>query len=305
MIRAVRVATACLLTALILVLAMAELGARYVYPRVSHLEQRIVGDEREVTARSVSLENDPPSVLLVGNSLLLHALAYPKIRTDLAPNIHAVRYVIENTDYFDWYYGLRRLFAEGVRPSKVVLCLNLGQTLSHGVLSSSPRHLFRAGDLLAVSRATGMDTTQTSNLVFSHFSAFYAAREGIRNYVLNIADPPFAKELNRLARQPPVLPSEEEMLQESRARLRDIDKLCRDNGVQFVFVVPPALTDRNDLLLKAGTLEGIDVDAPIASRSLGPEFFLDRFHLNEKGAAVFTEALVRDLRARSRIGGIS
>jgi hypothetical protein len=237
-------------------------------------------------------------VLLVGNSLLLHALDYPRIKRDLAPNVHAVRYVIENTDYLDWYYGLHRLFAEGVRPSKLLLCLNLNQTLSHGVLSSSPRQLFRAADLLAVSRDAGMDTTQTSNLVISHFSALYSAREGIRNYLLNVADPPYARELHRLARQPPKSLSDEELLQESRARLREIDKLCRENGVQFVLMLPPSLVDRNDLLLRAGPLEGVEVDAPLGSRSLGPEFFLDGFHLNEKGATVFTEALTQDLRMR-------
>jgi hypothetical protein len=283
---------------MIVVLAMAELGARYLYPRMSRLEHRIVADERQVASLAARAENDPPSVLLLGNSLLLHALEYPKIQKDLAPNVHAVRYVIENTDYLDWYYGLRRLFAKGVRPSKVVLCLNLGQTLSHEVLSSSPRHLFRVRDLLAVSRDAGMDTTESSNLVFSHFSAFYASREGIRNYLLNVSDPPYARELNRLARQPPIFPSKEEMLQESRIRLKQIDELCRQNGAQFVLVLPPALGDRSDLLLTAGSLEGVDVVAPIASGALGVEFFLDHFHVNEKGAALFTEALERDLRAR-------
>jgi len=296
-IRAVRAATACLITALALVPAAAELGTRYLYPRVSHIKQRILSDERETASLTGSSENDP-SVLLVGNSLLLHALDYAKIKKDLSPNVHAVRYVIENTEYLDWYYGLRRLFAEGIRPSKVVLCLNLGQTLSHGVLSSSPWQLFRAGDLLAVSRESGMDTTQTSNLLFSHFSAFYAERDGIRNYLLNVADPPYANELHRLARHPPVLPPEEEILRESRARLREIDKLCRENGAQLVFVIPPSLSGRNELLMKAGTLEGVAVDAPVAFGSFGPEFYRDRFHLNEKGAAVFTEALARDLRAR-------
>ena len=295
--RAVRVATVCLIALLALVPALAELAARYLYPRVSHIKQRILSDESETVSVARSPENDP-SVLLVGNSLLLHALDYPTMKKDLAPNVHVVRYVIENTEYLDWYYGLRRLFAQGVRPSKVVLCLNLGQTLSHGVLSSSPWQLFRAGDLLSISRDSGMDTTQTSNLLFSHYSEFYADREEIRNYLLNVADPPYADELHRLARRPPVYPSEEEMLGESRARLRQIDKLCRDNGAQLVFVIPPSLSNRDELLLKAGALEGVAVDMPVAYGTFGPDFYRDHFHLNDKGAAVFTEALARDLRTR-------
>lgn len=296
-IRAVRMATVSLIVLLALIPAIAELGARYLYPRVSHIKKRILSDERETASLARSTGNDP-SVLLVGNSLLLHALDYPRIKKELAPNIHVVRYVIENTEYLDWYYGLRRLFAEGVRPSKVVLCLNLGQTLSHGVLSSSPWQLFRAGDLLAIGRDSGMDTTQTSNLMFSHFSEFYADREEIRNYLLNVADPPYANELHRLARRPPIYPPEEEMLRESRARLREIDKLCRDNGVQLVFVIPPSLSNRDELLMKAGALEGVAVDMPVAFGSFGPDFYRDHFHLNDKGAAVFTGALVQDLRTR-------
>ncbi len=305
-VRAVRMAIIVLLSALALLLVSTELWARYFYPRVSRIEARITSDQRQMaglvatpaTSQAATQGNDHPSVLVLGNSLLLHALDYPRIQQDLAP-VRVVRYGIENTNYLDWYYGLRRLFAEGVRPTKVVLALNLGQMLSHGVLAESPYKLFRAADLWAISRDAGMDTTQTSDLVFAHWSAFYAGREGIRNYILNVTDPAYATELHRLARVPPKLPSQEEMLQQSRARLQNLNELCHSYGVQFTLVVPPALASGGEILLKAGDLQGIDVDAPIPLLSLGPEYFLaDHFHVNEKGAALFTEALARDLRAR-------
>lgn len=296
--RAVFLATVWLLALPSSLLLSAEVWARYFYPRMSRIEARIASDRRQVEKLTATLENDPPSVLILGNSLLLRALDYPKIQQDLAP-IRVVRYGIENTEYLDWYYGLRRLFAEGVRPTKVVLILNLGQTLSDGVLAESPYKLFRASDLLAVSRDAGMDTTETSNLVFSHWSAFFAGREGIRNYILNVTDPAYATELHRLARVLPILPSEEQMLRQSRARLQYLNELCRRHGVQFVLVVPPALDKGGEILLKAGDLQGVDVDAPISLLSLTPEYFLaDHFHLNERGEALFTEALAHDLRAR-------
>jgi lysophospholipase L1-like esterase len=41
------------------------------------------------------------------------------------------------------------------------------------------------------------------------------------------------------------------------------------------------------------------VDAPGGLDQLGPEYFLaDRFHLNPKGADLFTEGLARELQAR-------
>ena len=88
------------------------------------------------------------------------------------------------------------------------------------------------------------------------------------------------------------------MVAASRVRLTQLNELCRNNGAQFMFVLAPALSNSNDLLLKAGALEGVDVDSPLPSLSLGPEFYMDRYHLNEKGAAIFTEALAHDLRAR-------
>jgi hypothetical protein len=288
-----------LIALLAMLIVVVELGARYLYPKFSRIERRIASDKKEVKSLGDQSRNTIPTVLLIGNSLLLHALDYQKIQNDLTPNARPVRYVIENTEYLDWYYGLRRLFAEGVRPSNVVLCLNLAQTLGHGVLDESAWHLFGTRDLLAVSRDAGMDTTQTSSLVFAHWSAFYAGRAGIRNYILNVTDPSYAAELHRLARHPPLLPPEEEMLAQSRERLRALDQLCRQNGSKFILLIPPAFGNRNDLLLRAGALEHVDVDAPVASGSLGPEFFRDdRFHLNEKGAKVFTDAIVRDLRAR-------
>jgi hypothetical protein len=297
--RRVRLATISLITLLALLVAAAELASRYLYPRISRIEQRVVQDQREVRSINPQAPGTPPTILLAGNSLLLHGLDYPKIRAELAPDARVVRFAIENTEYIDWYYGLRHLFARGIKPSKVLLCLNLGQALSHSVLEESAWHLFGAHDLLAVGREAAMDHTQTSNLVFSHWSAFYANRAGIRNYLLNVADRPYADELHALARHPPIFPPEDEMIAQGQVRLRQLKLLCEQNGVTFVLLLPPALNHNNEILIKAAGRENVDVEIPVAENTLGPEFFqADRFHLNEKGATVFTDGLTRDLRLR-------
>jgi hypothetical protein len=295
----IRRATIALLIVLAGVFGTAEFASRILFPRFSHLQRRIVGDEREARAIGAPVHNGPATVLIVGNSLLLHALDYPAFTADLAPDVKPVRYAIENTSYLDWYYGLRALFSEGVRPSRVVLCLNLAQTLERGVLGEyTARHLFRAQDLLAVGRDAGLDNTKTSGLFFAHWSAFYADRAHIRNYILNISDPGYADAMNTLARVPPNFPPDDEALYETRLRLRTIMKLCQEYRVDFVFVVPPSLKLRDELLATAGTLENIPVDIPVPLGSLGPKYFLDGFHLNPKGAEVFTTALSRDLKTR-------
>jgi hypothetical protein len=288
-----------LLTGLALILLASELGARYLYPRISQIEHRVVADQREVMSLAGQHPGADPTVLVVGNSLLLHGLDYPKIQKEMGANVRVVRYGIENTEYLDWYYGLRSLFARGVRPDLVVLCLNVGQTLSHSVLDESAFRLFRARDLWAVSRAAKMSNTEASGLVFDHLSAFYASRSGVRNYILNVTQRSYAAQLHILARHPPVYPPEEKMIEDSRVRLRALNQLCRENGVGFLLVIPPALGNRNEVLVKAGALEGVAVDAPGGIDQLGPEYFLaDRFHVNAKGAELFTEGLTRDLQAR-------
>jgi hypothetical protein len=177
--------------------------------------------------------------------------------------------------------------------------MNLGQFLGkRGLGDYSAYYLFDARDLLLFAREAGLNNTETSALIFAHWSAFYGSRSTIRNYLLNAADPGYARALHVLAQISPIFPPESEVIARSRIRLRALHELCRRNGSDFVLVAPPALSQEGELLLKAGALEHVDVDAPIALGALGPEFFQDRFHLNEKGAEVFTQALARDIRSR-------
>jgi hypothetical protein len=289
---------------LALVFGSAEFASRVLLPRISHVQRRINADESVVRSRATAVQNGPATLLIVGNSMMLYALDYPRFVAALSPDIKPVRYAIENTTYLDWYYGLKALFSDGVRPSQVVVCFNLPYTLEHRILGDySARHLFHARDLLDVARDAGLDNTKTSGLFFAHWSAFYADRVRIRNLVWNVSDPGYVGVMNALAQnEPNPLPPEDEALQEARLRLRAIMKLCQQYHVDLVFLVPPSLKPRwrhdDELLAKAGALENVTVCAPLASGSLGPEYYMDGFHMNEKGAALFTDALARDLKAR-------
>lgn len=297
----VRLATIAVIASLVLVLLAAEILARFAFPRISQIEGRIGSDQRQ--ARSIRAPAPPaaPTLLLAGNSLLLRGLDYPKIQTEMAPDARVVRFVIENTEYLDWYYGLRHLFAMGVRPSAVVLCLNMGQTVSSVTLGDySARHLFGVSEILPVAHDTGMTATQTSGFFLAHWSAFYASRASIRNFILNKSDPGYAQALHALAnstRAP--LPSDVELVSQARVRLSAIRELCRQHGVEFVLLIPPSLARNNDLLASAAGLERVNFEYPLPLGSVGPEFFrADGNHLNEKGAEIFTDALARCLRAR-------
>ena len=168
-----RLATVAVIASMVAVFLGAEMLARYAFPRISQIEGRIRSDERQAMSIRASTPGSPPTVLVVGNSLLLRGLDYPKIQTEMAPQARVLRFGIENTEYLDWYYGLRHMFAAGVHPSMVVLCLNLGQTVSSRTLGDySARHLFGGSELLSVAHETGMDATRTSGLILAHWSAF-------------------------------------------------------------------------------------------------------------------------------------
>jgi hypothetical protein len=295
--QSVQRATLTLILVMAGIMLSAELSARLLFPHISRIQQRIVQDQRQVLAFRTSSHAAEPFILLVGNSLLLRGLDYPAIQAEF-PDAHVVRYVIENTNFLDWYYGLNHLFRLGVRPTKVVLCLNPGQTVTPQILGDySARYLFDARDLLAVARDAGMDTTQTSSLFFAHWSSFYASRATIRNYLINVADPAYASALHELARIPQPLPPEPQMIVIARARLRAINELCRRNGSDFIFLVPPSLASTDRVLIKAADLENVKVTVPLPAGTVGTEYFrADGFHLNERGATLFTRKLAGELR---------
>ena len=224
----------------------------------------------------------------------------------MVPRARVFRYVIENTEYLDWYYGLHHLFESGVRPSTVVLCLNLSHTVSSITLGDySARHLFGVSELLPVAHDAGMSPTQISGLVLAHWSAFYASRATIRNFILNKTDPPYATALHQLADTPKrSVPADEELVAKARLHLSAMQQLCARYGVQFVLLIPPSLGRGNDLLASAADAEHISFYYPLQTGSLGPEYFRpDRTHLNEKGAVVFTAAIARAYRPEFRRRG--
>ncbi len=100
-----------LLTVVAVILAGVELVTRYVVPRYDG-GMRV--HAREVHA-AIELRPtvSPQQVLVVGNSLLDNGVLFDEAARSLRPQIEAVRLFVPDTNYYDWYFGLRRLLAEG------------------------------------------------------------------------------------------------------------------------------------------------------------------------------------------------
>jgi hypothetical protein len=248
----------------------------------------------------------PPSVLMVGNSLLLDAVDVDRFQQLTADRLRLYPLFLEGTAYLDWFYGLQRLFRRGSRPDVVIVGLGLDGVVQSSVRQEyAPRLLFTPSDLLAISREAGLDRTVTTSLVLSHWSAFWDMRHVIRVQVMTRTLPYFERlyltdlwsdlKAKRAAR---VDPRGEGV---AIARLQRLRQLCEAHGARLLVLVPPtpSVPSAIQQLTFVADSARVDVLMPVNPATLPARYFRpDDIHVNEDGAAVFTAALAADLPAR-------
>src|SRR5262249_10995642 len=133
---------------------------------------------------------EPTSVLMVGNSLLLEGVDVDRLRELTSGSLRIYPIFLEATGYYDWLYGLQRLFRQGARPQVVVIGVGVNGFLGSGVRQDySPMMFFDARDVLNVASDLKLDRTATSNLLLAHSSAFWDTRSVIRTQILRLAIP--------------------------------------------------------------------------------------------------------------------
>jgi hypothetical protein len=176
-------ATVVLLALIAVLLAGLEVFARVIVEPHSKV-QRMVNEEYQT---AVHLRKTPGSktknILIVGNSLVGQGIDFGALQQNLPADWKAHRFWIANTYYMDWYFGLRRLFAEGSRPDVVAIifpALHLCVSTIRGDYFS--HYLMQTQDLMQVRTQLGLDRTTTANLLFARFSKFYAIRSEIRKF---------------------------------------------------------------------------------------------------------------------------
>jgi hypothetical protein len=212
----------------------------------------------------------------------------------MAPRLQSNVFAIENTQYLDWYFGLRRLFAEGSHPGVVALCLSTRQLISKGTDGEYFAHYIMQGrDLLSVRKEAKLDVTTTSNFFFASHSAWLGSRASIRNWLLGELMPNVEQLTAYLPQQVSAMPSGDVVVGEGMRRLQTLEALCASHGTRFVLVIPPSMRpgDRSDELQAAAESVGIRVVIPYRAAEMPASYFEDGFHLNSQGAVAFTEKL--------------
>jgi len=276
------------------ILAGVEFVTRLGFDRISRLQRRIWEERRQ--ALRISSNPGRPTILVAGNSLVEAAIDVPMLRQALGPSTDIHRYIVEQTTYFDWYYGLRRMFREGMRPAYVLIgfpASNLNSSAIRGDYSAY--YLFDARGVIDYARAQRLDLTTSSSLLFAHYSSFYATRAEIRAFLMGKTFPAYGAALHNLTVRPAPPDTEEHVAWLATPRLRALDELTRGYGAKLIFVVIPTGQPGEQGIVTAGKNSGTAALLPLPTGTLNASDFADGFHLNARGRAIFTKALAGEL----------
>jgi len=264
--------------------------------RMSRIEHRIDEEYRDVRALPAYSSADTPTMLLLGNSLLLEGVDLDSLRTSVAGKYDVHRLVIEQTEYLDLYYVLRKLFRSGSRPHDVVLCLSVPHLIADDNRGEFMARYMDTVDVAALTRRKGMDATTTSNYFFAHWSDWYASRAEIRKFVLGTILPDARDLATVLGYRPaPKIPIAE-IEAKGAPRLLELKELCDQYGSRLTILVPPSLREDNvESLVKVGDKLGVRVLVPERTSEANRSMFRDGVHLNPAGAQIFTTKLGSEL----------
>ena len=288
------------LVAIAALLLSVELSTRFGFRLVSRIEGRIATQHAGALAlrpasTQIPGQHQRPSVLLVGNSLLLEAVD-DSLEGRMADQADIHRFVIEQTYFNDWYYGIRRLLAEGSKPDYLVLCLGPGHWVSDNIRGDySSYYLFQTSDIHSVARDAGYSLTRESNLFFARYSMFYAGRAGLRNFVLHSSSPGYAEILRELTNGHVVNPPPSDAAPKIAARMQSLSRLGGPLPRLAVVMAPTFLDYEKELALGAAQA-GLPLLIPVHAGEWPQDMFSDGFHLSSAGAKRFTPILARQLQ---------
>lgn len=271
-----------------------EFGTYQIVYRVSKNLSRIHNEASAAAVIHRGVEGRR-EVLLVGNSLLLHDVDLEAVARRLAPDQNVRQFAIQATTYYDWYYGLRGLLAEGARPDIVVVCLEA----RHIVLSSVRNEIFayylmKWRDVFDVRRSLKSTGTEAFDLLVANTSIFYALRKELRQVLLQHLLPELPQLTAMIARAPKPQPDPAALRTIGVERLTALRELMMNSQAEFVLMLmPPIELESSEILREVSKEVGVRMLMPLSRDALTDEDYQpDGYHLNQKGRDKFTEALI-------------
>ena len=282
-----------LLAAMFLYICALEVTTRLVFPRINHIWRILQADHLTAISLHPS-EQNAATLLMVGNSYLEVGVNRDNLQREIAPTYSIAYLPMSGTSYLDWYFGLRKLFAEGSRPSVVGVCLSTRDLISDTTYGGSFAHtLMLRSDLLRVKKESHLDNTMASDYFFDSLSSWMGHRAEIHNWLLRRVGPEINDLVAYLKPKNQPLPPSDVIVAKALPRLRMLNELSQQNGARFFLLIPPTMDvqDASKEIQQAAAKEGILVLLPFQHAELPESAFLDGAHLNPQGAALFTERL--------------
>jgi len=260
-----------------------EIGSGHLLKHHSETFARVSRQYADAVRVRPAKPGEPISVLMVGNSLLLEGVEVDRLRKLTSSQMHIYPIFLEATGYYDWLYGLQRLFREGARPQVVVVGVGVNSFLANSVRQDySSLMLFDTRDTLGVAHDLELDRTATSNLLLAHSSAFWNTRSVIRTQILCHVVPR-CKELFLLLKRQPPIPTPEEFQTIASSRLQRLRVLCEAHGAKLIILVPPTPSSEDAVrqMTIASHKAGVDALVPIDPDTLSARYYQpDELHLN-------------------------
>jgi hypothetical protein len=289
-----------LLTGLAVILLGLELCSPLILTRFSRIERREESESQAAITLHSFTADGRPTVLFVGNSLLLEGVDLDSLQHNLAPQYAVSRFAIEQTQYLDWYFGLRRLLEEGSHPSVIVLSLATDQFASALSLDESFAHRqMSLRDFPLAVRENNLDKTTASTYLFAHFSNWLADKGFIRQDLLILLVPNFRELAARIADHGPHIHDPSVLLKMAQQRLPELHDLSQTYGIKIVLLVPPSLKpDHSQEVQELGEKAGVPVWVLSPPGQFPPELYRDGFHLNVQGSEIFTARLADQIRMK-------
>jgi len=282
-----------------------ELGSPIILKRFSRIERRIEGETREALTLRSFTPDGRPTVLLVGNSLLLEGVQLDVLQNRLAPYCAVSRLGIDQTHYLDWYFGLRRLLEQGSHPSVIVLSLATEQLASKSSLEEAFAHRqMSVRDFPLLVREAKLDKTNATSYLFAHWSNWLGYKRFIRQDLLILMVPNFRVLAGRMAPHGVPIFDPSILLGMAHERLPELRDLAQAYGIKIVLLVPPTLRqDYSSEIQEVGDKVGVPVWVLSPPGEFSRDLYRDGFHLNVQGAEIFTMRLADQIS--TKFGSIS
>jgi hypothetical protein len=276
-----------------------EVATRLVIERKSKVQRQVNVQYAEAIAVRGHSTSGPRQLLVIGNSLVGHGIDMDELRKDLPAGWDAHEFWVYNTGYDDWYFGLRRLFADGSRPDVVAIvfaAMHWNMTGIRGDYSS--QYLFSTEDIPKVESQLDLDKTTATSLLLARFSKAYAIRSEVRKVLLNQLLPDLPR-MYALFKPGPVrrIPARQ-ILDVATRRMLACKELANRYGASLIAIVPPVPPpdeEYHSALREAAARAGVPIAIPLTGKDVPPSDFADDIHLSPEGATMFTSALARQL----------